>query len=30
MGFFSSDRCIEEYADSIWNIEPVLPKEDAA
>lgn len=23
MGFFSSDRCIEEYADNIWNIEPV-------
>ena len=24
MGFFSSDRCIEEYADNIWNIEPVI------
>jgi starch phosphorylase len=23
MGFFSSDRCINEYAESIWNIEPV-------
>lgn len=23
MGFFSSDRCIEEYAENIWNIEPV-------
>ncbi|KAG7879883.1 hypothetical protein KL937_002767 [Ogataea polymorpha] len=23
MGFFSSDRCIEEYADNIWNIEPI-------
>ncbi|KAI9778992.1 MAG: Non-essential glycogen phosphorylase [Geoglossum umbratile] len=22
MGFFSSDRCIQEYAESIWNIEP--------
>jgi len=28
MGFFSSDRCINEYAESIWNIEPVVPKED--
>lgn len=27
MGFFSSDRCIIEYADSIWNIEPLVPKE---
>ncbi|GMF02040.1 unnamed protein product [[Candida] boidinii] len=26
MGFFSSDRCIEEYADNIWNIEPVHDK----
>jgi starch phosphorylase len=26
MGFFSSDRCINEYAESIWNIEP-LPAE---
>jgi starch phosphorylase len=23
MGFFSSDRCIDEYAEAIWNIEPV-------
>jgi len=30
MGFFSSDRCIEEYAEAIWNVEPVLPKEDTA
>ncbi|KAF4126863.1 glycogen phosphorylase [Geosmithia morbida] len=27
MGFFSSDRCINEYADSIWNVEPLLVKE---
>lgn len=26
MGFFSSDRCIVEYADIIWNVEPVPPK----
>ena len=26
MGFFSSDRCIDEYAESIWNIEPLVPK----
>ncbi|KAI9789395.1 MAG: Non-essential glycogen phosphorylase [Peltula sp. TS41687] len=26
MGFFSSDRCIQEYAESIWNIEPLDPK----
>ena len=25
MGFFSSDRCINEYAESIWNIEPLIP-----
>ncbi|KAB8292325.1 hypothetical protein EYC80_008067 [Monilinia laxa] len=24
MGFFSSDRCINEYAESIWNIEPLI------
>ncbi|WLF81279.1 Non-essential glycogen phosphorylase [Lodderomyces elongisporus] len=22
MGFFSSDRCIDEYAEDIWNVEP--------
>ena len=22
MGWFSSDRCIEEYAETIWNVEP--------
>jgi len=27
MGFFSSDRCIDEYAEMIWNIEPLPPKE---
>lgn len=27
MGFFSSDRCIQEYAESIWNIEPLNPEE---
>ena len=26
MGFFSSDRCIDEYAESIWNIEPLVPQ----
>lgn len=25
-GFFSSDRCIEEYSDTIWNVEPVKPE----
>lgn len=25
MGFFSSDRCIDEYAEMIWNIEPSKP-----
>lgn len=29
MGFFTSDRCINEYADSIWNIEPLAVKEEA-
>jgi len=29
MGFFSSDRCIQEYADSIWNIEPLNTKDGA-
>ncbi|WP_157961037.1 glycogen/starch/alpha-glucan phosphorylase, partial [Rahnella sp. AN3-3W3] len=23
MGYFSSDRTIQEYADEIWNIKPV-------
>lgn len=23
MGFFTSDRCINEYAEGIWNIEPL-------
>ena len=23
MGFFTSDRCIDEYAEGIWNIEPL-------
>lgn len=27
MGFFSSDRAINEYAEEIWNIEPVKAKE---
>jgi glycogen phosphorylase len=27
MGFFSSDRCINEYAESIWNIEPLNPED---
>jgi glycogen phosphorylase len=31
MGFFSSDRCMDEYAEAIWNIEPLAqPKEDGA
>lgn len=25
MGFFSSDRCIDEYAGTIWNVEPMAP-----
>ncbi|PSN71429.1 glycogen phosphorylase-like protein [Corynespora cassiicola Philippines] len=28
MGFFSSDRCIDEYAESIWNVEPLVPKKE--
>lgn len=24
MGFFSSDRCIDEYAENIWDVEPLL------
>lgn len=27
MGFFSTDRVINEYADSIWNIEPLEVKD---
>lgn len=30
MGFFSSDRCINEYAESIWNTEPLNPEDDGA
>jgi starch phosphorylase len=30
MGFFSSDRCIDEYAESIWNVEPLIPKDEPA
>lgn len=26
MGFFSSDRCINEYAEMIWNVEPLTPE----
>lgn len=26
MGFFSSDRCIQEYAEGIWNVEPLPVK----
>ena len=29
MGFFSSDRCIQEYAEMIWNVEPLAPEKDA-
>ncbi|KAE9975583.1 Non-essential glycogen phosphorylase [Venturia inaequalis] len=29
MGFFSSDRCIDEYAEAIWNIEPLDPTKAA-
>ncbi|KAK0629643.1 glycosyl transferase [Bombardia bombarda] len=28
MGFFSSDRCINEYAEGIWNIEPLPISKD--
>lgn len=24
MGFFSSDRCIKDYAENIWNVEPII------
>lgn len=27
MGFFTSDRCIDEYAESIWNVEPLAVRE---
>jgi starch phosphorylase len=30
MGFFSSDRCINEYAESIWNVEPQSPEQAEA
>lgn len=30
MGFFSSDRCIEEYAEMIWNVEPLVPNSNGA
>ncbi|KAF2136842.1 glycosyltransferase family 35 protein [Aplosporella prunicola CBS 121167] len=30
MGFFSSDRCIDEYAEAIWNVEPLTPKKEGA
>ena len=30
MGFFSSDRCIDEYAEAIWNVEPLAVKEEPA
>jgi glycogen phosphorylase len=29
MGFFSSDRCINEYAEEIWNIEPLAIEKHA-
>jgi len=29
MGFFSSDRCINEYAEGIWNVEPLKVGEHA-
>lgn len=28
MGFFSSDRCIQEYADEIWSVEPLPPNQE--
>ena len=30
MGFFTSDRCIDQYAEEIWNIEPLTPKANGA
>ncbi|KAK3619991.1 Non-essential glycogen phosphorylase [Elasticomyces elasticus] len=29
MGFFSSDRCIDEYAEMIWNVEPLPPPKES-
>ena len=29
MGFFSSDRCIDEYAETIWNVEPLTVQTEA-
>lgn len=29
MGFFSSDRCIEEYAQEVWNVEPAATQNGA-
>ncbi|CCE62972.1 hypothetical protein TPHA_0D03360 [Tetrapisispora phaffii CBS 4417] len=26
IGYFNSDRCIEDYAETIWNVEPVVPE----
>ena len=29
MGFFSSDRCVQNYANDIWKIKPIeVPKPD--
>ncbi|KAI5195072.1 glycosyl transferase [Aureobasidium subglaciale] len=30
MGFFTADRCIEEYAEMIWNVEPQKIKQNGA
>jgi glycogen phosphorylase len=30
MGFFTSDRCINEYAEGIWNIEPLAAEKAGA
>jgi len=30
MGFFTSDRCIDEYAEMIWNVEPLPPTTNGA
>ena len=29
MGFFTSDRCMNEYAEGIWNIEPLEVEEES-